>query len=198
MQESKEKSRLDPLTEVSETPFGERIRQARLRRGWTLQQLADCSSVSRAMLSKVERGEKNPTIRVAKLICRALEIPLSSLVGRVETGSDHQLTRANAQSVFRDENTGFIREVLIPDDGNGTELVRHELPAGVSTDWLPAQTTGTSKQIVVEQGQLTIAIGDVSHRLAPGDAISFIADVPHQFTNEDTVSCRYILVIRKP
>ena len=38
-----------------------RVRDLRKKRGWTLDQLAAASGVSRSMLSQVERGEANPT-----------------------------------------------------------------------------------------------------------------------------------------
>ncbi|MGR7002839.1 helix-turn-helix domain-containing protein [Yinghuangia aomiensis] len=45
--------------------FGGNVRRRREEAGLTLEQLSAQSSVSRAMLSKVERGEKSPTIGIA-------------------------------------------------------------------------------------------------------------------------------------
>jgi len=41
--------------------FGERLREARRARGWPIDRLASASGVSRAMISKIERGESSPT-----------------------------------------------------------------------------------------------------------------------------------------
>ena len=43
--------------------------------------LAERSGVSRAMLSKLERGEKNPTLVVAAKIAEGLGVSLTQLVG---------------------------------------------------------------------------------------------------------------------
>jgi transcriptional regulator with XRE-family HTH domain len=51
--------------DVSSGRVGERVRGLRRGRGWTLEVLAERSGVSRAMISKLERGEKNPTLVVA-------------------------------------------------------------------------------------------------------------------------------------
>ncbi|MBI3503959.1 MAG: helix-turn-helix transcriptional regulator, partial [Proteobacteria bacterium] len=43
----------DPLAH----PLGARLRTERAARGWSIEQLAEASGVSRAMISKVERAE---------------------------------------------------------------------------------------------------------------------------------------------
>ena len=41
--------------------FGERLRSERQGRGWSMDRLAEASGVSRAMISKIERGQSSPT-----------------------------------------------------------------------------------------------------------------------------------------
>ena len=69
--------RQDPLSRA----FGDRVRLLREQADLTLDQFSKRSGVSRAMLSKVERGEKSPTIGVAKRIAHALDTSFSALVG---------------------------------------------------------------------------------------------------------------------
>ena len=52
----------------------------RRERGWTLEMLAE-RSVGRAMISKLERGEKNPTLVVAAKVAEGLGMNLSQLIG---------------------------------------------------------------------------------------------------------------------
>src|SRR5829696_7269800 len=66
---------------VSPGTLGERVRELRRRRGLTLEELAERSGVSRAMISKVERGEKNPTLVVAAKLAEGLGITLSEFAG---------------------------------------------------------------------------------------------------------------------
>ena len=51
---------------------GTRVKKLRTGQGLTLEALADLSGVSRAMISKLERGEKNPTLVVAAKVAQAL------------------------------------------------------------------------------------------------------------------------------
>ena len=57
---------------VSAGKLGTRVRELRRVRGLTLEALAERSSVSRAMISKLERGEKNPTLVVAAKVAEGL------------------------------------------------------------------------------------------------------------------------------
>ena len=63
---------LDVVEEVSSGRLGGRVRALRRERGLTLEVLAGRSGVSRAMISKLERGEKNPTLVVAAKVAAGL------------------------------------------------------------------------------------------------------------------------------
>jgi len=69
---------------VSSGRLGERVKELRRSRGLTLEGLAEISGVSRAMISKLERGEKNPTLVVAAKLAEGLGVTLSRLAGMEE------------------------------------------------------------------------------------------------------------------
>ena len=69
------------VEEVSSGRLGERARALRRERGLTLDVLAERSGVSRAMISKLERGEKNPTLVVAAKVAEGLEVSCRSSSG---------------------------------------------------------------------------------------------------------------------
>src|SRR5918998_5028287 len=69
---------------VSSGELGAWVRGLRRERGLTLEELAERSGVSRAMISKVERGEKNPTLVVAAKLAEGLGITLSEFAGTEE------------------------------------------------------------------------------------------------------------------
>src|ERR687889_133167 len=69
---------------VSSGRLGGRVRELRRGRGLTLEELAELSGVSRAMISKLERGEKNPTLVVAAKLAEGLGVTLSRLAGTDE------------------------------------------------------------------------------------------------------------------
>jgi transcriptional regulator with XRE-family HTH domain len=181
---------------VSAAKLGARLHEVRLKKGLTLEDLAERSGVSRAMLSKLERGEKNPTLVVAARIAQGLDTPLTSLLGVDEERRRVVVTPRERQAVFRDSETGFERHVLSPPFERRTvELVRHVIPEGASSGDLPPYRRGVEKHLVVERGRLEVTIGGESYRLGVGDALFFEADVTHRFANAGRGTCSYVLVV---
>ncbi|GIG69893.1 helix-turn-helix domain-containing protein [Phytomonospora endophytica] len=182
--------------------FGGNVRRHREEAGLTLERLSTLSSVSRAMLSKVERGEKSPTIGVASKIAHALDVALSDLIGAPAAAASGVavVMRKNERPVFRDPETGFERHMVSAAPGaGGAEMVVHYLPAQVSMGLLPAYPPGTEKQLVVLKGTLTVAIGGISETLNSGDSLFFQADAEHGFANRTNAPCEYLMVIsRRP
>src|SRR5690242_14230180 len=101
--------------------FGERLRGERRARGWPIERLAAASGVSRAMISKIERGESSPTAVVLGKLSAALELSVSELLapaGQASAGSDTGagarrrgglVRRAAGTPEWRDPDTGYLR-----------------------------------------------------------------------------------------
>lgn len=60
--------------------FGRRIKEARRLRGWTIERLAFESGVNKNYISDLERGKRNPTLKVADALSQALRIPIHVLL----------------------------------------------------------------------------------------------------------------------
>lgn len=184
---------------VTPEALGTRVRNLRRERAWTLEELAERSGVSRAMLSKIERGEKSPTLVVAARVAGGLGIGLSELVEEPRARSRGHVTRRADRVVFRDAKSGFVRELISPPFENRRfELVHHALPAGAVTGTLPPYPPGVEKQLVVERGSLRVEVGADEYSLRAGDGLFFEADAEHQFANAGRGECRYYLVVTAP
>ena len=183
------------VEEVSSGRLGGRVRNLRRERGLTLEGLAARSGVSRAMISKLERGEKSPTLVVAARVAEGLGVSLSQLVG-VEERRRVVVVRRSERQVVRDPETGFERQLLSPSfGGRGVELVRNVVPEGATSGEFPPHRVGTEEYIVVEKGRLKAVLGGEEHVLEEGDALYFEADLSHRFDNAGEGECSYYLVI---
>jgi transcriptional regulator with XRE-family HTH domain len=175
--------------------LGARVKELRRRRGLTLEDLAERAGVSRAMISKVERGEKNPTLVVAAKVAEGLGVTLSELLG-VEERREVVVVPRGRRMVMRDPETGFERQLLSPTfGGRGVEFVRNVVPHGSTSGEFPPHRWGVEEYVVVEKGRLRVVIGSEEHLLEEGDAIYFQADVSHRFDNAGHGGCSYYLVI---
>lgn len=177
--------------------FGDRVRLLREQADLTLEQISKLSGVSRAMLSKVERGEKSPTIGVAKRIAHALNTSFSALVGdEGATRRAFALVRKEQRQVFRDTETGFERYLLSPlMPGMPVEVVLHHLPPKTSTGKLPPYPTGVTKHVLAFRGRVFVGVGTVETVLEEGDTLYFEADVEHWVENQTARPAEYYLVI---
>ncbi len=171
------------------------MRELRRGRGLTLEELAERSGVSRAMISKLERGEKNPTLVVAAKLAEGFGVTLSQLVGMEERREVVVVTR-DRRIVMRDPETGFERQLLSPSfGGRGIEFIRNVIPEGSTSGEFPPHRRGVEEYIVVEKGRLEALIGGVEQVLEVGYAVYFEADVAHRFDNVGEGECSYYLVI---
>ena len=180
---------------VSSGRLGERVRDLRRGRGLTLNGLAELSGVSRAMISKLERGEKNPTLVVAAKLAEGLGVTLSRLAG-MEERREVAVVPRERRMIMRDPETGFERQLLSPNfAGLGVEFIRNKIPKGSTSDDFPPHRRGVEEHVVVERGTLRAVLGGKEYLLKEGDALYFEADVPHRFDNAGEGECSYYLVI---
>ena len=143
------------------------------------------------MLSKVERGEKNPTLVVAAKVAEGLGVGLSELLGTEERREVFVVPR-DRRPTMRDPETGFERQLLSPPfAGSGAEFVRNVVPAGATSGSFPPHRRGVEEYVVVEKGRLRAILGGEERVLGEGDALYFEADVPHRFDNVGEGECSY-------
>ncbi len=160
-----------------------------------MEELAERSGVSRAMISKLERGEKNPTLVVAAKLAEGFGVTLSQLVG-MEEQREVVVVHRDRRMVMRDPETGFERQLLSPSfGGRGIEFIRNVIPEGSTSGEFPPHRRGVEEYIVVEKGRLKAVIGGEECLLEEGDAVYFEADVTHRFDNVGAGECSYYLVI---
>jgi transcriptional regulator with XRE-family HTH domain len=180
---------------ASSERFGSRIRDLRRERGLTLEELAARSGVSRAMISKLERGEKNPTLVVAAKVAEGLGITLSHLMG-IEVRREVVMVPRDRRVTVRDQETGFERQLLSPAfGGRGVEFVRNVVPEGATSGELSPQRRGVDEYVVVESGRLRAVLDGEAYLLEEGDAVYFEADVARKFDNAGEGECSYYLIV---
>ena len=132
-----------------------RVRIERESRNWSLASLAEESGVSKAMISKIERGESSPTTNMLGRLCGAFGLTLSTFLTRAE-GKGGNLIRAEQQATWTDAETGMVRRLVSPNAGGPIEIVSIELPAGTEITF-PASIYAVFQQTIwVLSGQLSV------------------------------------------
>lgn len=175
--------------------IGARVRELRVERGLTLDGLARQADVSRAMLSRVERGESSPTAQLLVKICGGLGITPSLLFADAETPAS-PLSRRSDQPTWRDPATGYLRRNVSPSGtGSPVDLVEVEFPPGGSVTLDSPQITGWSQHVWVLDGTLDLSLGEETFRLERGDCLWMRFDRPITFRNTTGRPVRYAVLV---
>jgi transcriptional regulator with XRE-family HTH domain len=179
--------------------IGERIRQHRTARGWTLDELADRSGVSRRMVINIEHGEGNPSIATLLRISDALGVGLPVLVD-VERPRELTVTPAGqAPVLWRGPSGGQALLVAGTEPPDVVELWDWTLRPGEEHS-SEAHSAGTRELLLVLEGRVDLRVGDRTDRLVAGDSAAFAGDVAHGYATpaDAETAARFALTVFQP
>lgn len=181
-----------------DTAIGENLRRLRIAQGMTLEMLGDASGVSRAMISRIERGETSPTAQLLARICAALGTSLSAFFADTEAPLSPLLT-LDRQAVWRDPDTGYIRRsVSPPGTGSNIDIIEVEFPAGAKVAFAPqAANAGITQHLWLLNGQMEITVGETAYQLHTGDCLYMPLVEGITFHNPGTAAARYTIVLER-
>jgi transcriptional regulator with XRE-family HTH domain len=188
---------MDKGTSALAAAIGGRVRQERQARGWTLDQLAEATGVSRRMVVNVEQGAANPSVGTLLRISDALGIGLPALVDSPRP-KPVTVTRSGDGAALWSSPAGG-RGVLVAGTGSPdvVELWDWLLEPGDQHE-SEAHASGTKELLQVREGSITVVVGDESFVLKAGDAVSFPGDTEHSYANPGGGPARFSLAVFEP
>ena len=157
--------------------IGANLKRARQERGLSLDEVSNRSSVSKSMLSDIERGRKCPTVAVLYKICEGIHISLPSLLKApekfVEVVKNQELSThagVEVQFMFRyDINTSM--------EMHKYRIIPHK---EIHAD---SHGSGVWEYIMVIEGFFTLILDDEVYELEKGEAVRFLANRKHTYAN---------------
>lgn len=164
------------MTEFDEVleAVGPRLRAIRVERGATLTELSESTGISVSTLSRLESGQRKPTLELLLPLARAHQIPLDELVDAPETGDP----RVRARPVVRHGRT-FIPLTRRP---GGLQAYKIIIPVSPSEPSDLRSHEGY-EWLYVLSGRLRLVLGDRDLDLGPGEVVEFDTRVPHWVGN---------------
>ena len=165
------------------TAVGPRLRALRQERGTTLADLAAATGISVSTLSRLESGQRKPTLELLLPLSRAHDVPLDELVGAPETGDP----RVHLRPVHRHGQT----MVPLSRRAEGVQAFKHVIPAGAKARPEPKVHDGYEWLYVLD-GRLRLIIGDRDLVLVAGEVAEFDTRLPHWFGNADGESVEFL------
>lgn len=164
---------VDELTAMAATldQVGARLKRLRSQRGITLAALSERTGISKSTLSRLETGQRRPSLELLLPLAHAYRVPLDDLVGAPEVGDPRVLLKprtANGRTVVPlTRQPGGIQawKIIVPKTKNEPDLKTHE-----GYEWL-----------YVLSGRMRLILGDHDLVLGPGEVADFDTRVPHWF-----------------
>jgi transcriptional regulator with XRE-family HTH domain len=150
---------------------GPRLKRLRSQRGLTLAALSETTSISKSTLSRLETGQRRPSLELLLPLAHAYRVPIDDLVGAPEVGDPRVRLKprsANGQTVVPlTREPGGIQawKIIIPKTKTEPDLKAHE-----GYEWL-----------YVLAGRMRLVLGDHDVVLGPGEVAEFDTRVPHWF-----------------
>ncbi len=160
------------------TAVGPRLRTLRRQRETTLASLSAATGISVSTLSRLESGQRRPTLELLLPLARAYGVQIDELVGAPPTGDPRvhlrPVTRHGMTMVPLTRRAGGVQayKLIIPPD---RQPVIPEPQTHEGYEWL-----------YVLSGRLRLVLGDQDLVLTPGEAAEFDTRVPHWFGCADT------------
>jgi transcriptional regulator with XRE-family HTH domain len=155
----------DVLAEV-----GPRLRRLRERRGVTLTALAARTGISKSTLSRLESGQRKPSLELLLPLAEAHHLPLDELVGAPRVGDPRVRLKPrtrNGRLVYplTQPSSGMaVWKVVIPPERD------RKLRTHAGYEWL-----------YVLSGEMRLILGEHDITMRPGEVAEFDTRLPHWF-----------------
>lgn len=161
--------------------LGGNLRKIRQERGLSLEETAQLTGVSKAMLGQIERGESSPTVSLLWKIASGLKITFSSLMVASQSAyQSHSL--GNIQPILEAEGKLVLYNLFPFDPMTGFDYFHIVIKPGCDYE-SPSHSNVQEEFIVVTKGKMEVKIGGQSFVLSEGDSLRFQGGEAHSYRN---------------
>ena len=209
---------------VSPATLGERLRETRAQRGFSLREMARRLDVSPSLVSQIETGKIQPSVRTLYAIVSELGVSLDAIFAphspqppapspRPESDGNAMpqppsrdagveggfVQRADERAGI-DLETGVRWERLTTRDERDVEFLFTIYPPGSESAPADALVRHNGREFgLILSGRLGVTVGFEDYSLGPGDSVSFDSTTPHRLHNDGTepVPAVWVVVNRK-
>lgn len=164
--------------------ISQRVRELRRRQGFTVEQLAVKSGLSKAFISRLENFRINPSIKALNRIAVALGVPMGEFFAIEQQSPSYVIGKLrDGEHIDRDDGNRFgIKYQALAfskTDRKMNPFLIEYTPATEQRDYL---RHGSDEFFVLLEGTIDFYIGDASdcRRMVAGDTIYLGSNLPHK------------------
>ncbi|MFI5836835.1 helix-turn-helix domain-containing protein [Micromonospora sp. NPDC051300] len=173
------------------------VRELRAARGWSFEELAGRSSVSKGMLVQIEGGRTNPSIGTLCRVADAFGVNIAQLLEPAEENTVRVTSADEAPVLWRGANGGAARLLSGIGEPDMVELWDWRMRPGEALH-SPDHPPGTREILHVLDGALTVTVDGVDHAVRAGETVEFHADRQHGYRTAGDGPVRLMMVTVTP
>ena len=166
---------------------GPRLRRVREQRGLTLTEAAARTGISKSTLSRLETGQRRPSLELLLPLAQAYQVPIDDLVGAPEVGDPRIRLKA------RQRNGRVVLPLTRP---GGIQAWKIVVPAAHSTP--KTRSHDGFEWLYVLSGEMRLVLGDQDMVLGVGEAAEFDTRVPHWFGSTGEGPAEVLSIFGRP
>lgn len=174
----------------------ERMKQVRANRQLSLDQAAELTGISKAMLSQIERGQSMPTITTLWKIATGYKVPLTYFMEQ-ENSSFTKIDTLNTEPIYEEDGKMRTFTLFHHNPAQNFEMLYIEFEPGCVHE-SPRHLTGVEEYIFVKSGQIELNMNQSTAVLNETQCFRFKADIPHSYINSSQEPCSILNIIFYP
>ncbi|MFD3312782.1 helix-turn-helix domain-containing protein [Streptomyces sp. NPDC058694] len=164
------------------------LRALRRRASLTLESAARTAGLSPAHLSRLETGQRQPSLPMLLALARIYGTTVSELLGETVAERDAVVRAADMEPTRAAGWTYWQAGAA----GRGMQSLRVHVPYGAQGDIVRVHPG--EEWLYVLEGRLRLRLGDTAHVLAPGDSAHFDSLTPHRIAAADRDGAELLFV----
>jgi transcriptional regulator with XRE-family HTH domain len=169
----------------------------RAERGWSLDQLAARSGVSKGVLVSLEQARSNPNLATLARVGDAFGLPVTRLLDVPHEPSVRITGPRDARTLWHGAAGGTGTIIAATEAPWAAELWRWTVLPGESFGGDP-HAPATRELAWVEEGTLTLTVAGARYQVGPGQCARFPGSLPHAYANEGAGAVRLTMVVVVP
>jgi transcriptional regulator with XRE-family HTH domain len=163
----------------SDVKIGDRIREARRRRGMSLEQVAATTGLTKGFISQVERNLTSVSVASLVGICNAIGLRIGALF---EPARRDLIRRADRPRInFGGEHVAEF--MLTPESQTQIQVIQSHIGPGGGSGAEAYSLNGEAEFVHVVAGELEITVHGDTYLLDAGDSLTFSPRDPHSWRN---------------
>lgn len=179
---------MTPAIAAALSAVGPRLKGVRTQRRMTLASVSAATGISRSTLSRLETGQRRPTLELLLALSHVYRVALDELVGAPDEGDPRvrlkpgQVKGRTVLPLTRQPDGMQAWKIVVP-----TSKVTPEPRGHDGHEW-----------IYVLSGRVRLVLGDRDWVLGPGEVVEFDTRVPHWFGSTGNEPAEILSIFNRP